>query len=115
MANVIVRKEKIGRPIRLKQRSLEAVFAKLVFIRINQIGIRVGLQKFHNLEKRIGFDDVVMIEKTDPLPAGKRESVIRCCRNSFMLSRALQDETPITSGQQRQRLEQIGIARSIVN
>src|SRR6266508_5800893 len=115
MANVIVRKEKIGRPIRLKQRSFEAVFAKLVFIGINQIGIRLGLKKFHNLEKRIGFDDVIMIEKSDPLPAGERESLIRCCRNSFMFSRAFQDDTSITSGQQRQRLEQIGVARSIVN
>src|SRR6266487_5276060 len=93
MANIIVRKEKIGRPIRLKQRSLEAAFAKLVFIRINQIGIRVGLQKFHNLEKRIGFDDVVMIEKRDPLPPGERESLIRCCRNSFMFSRRSEEHT----------------------
>jgi hypothetical protein len=32
----------------------------------------MDLQKFHNLENRIGFDDVIMIEKSDPLPAGKR-------------------------------------------
>ena len=78
MANVIVGKEKIGRPIRLKQRSLETIFAELVFIGINQISIRMGLQKFHNLKKRIGLDDVVMIEKSDPLPMGECQSLIRC-------------------------------------
>src|ERR1044072_1910363 len=101
MANVIVRKEKVGRPIWLKQRSLEAVVAKLVFIGINQIGIRVALQEFHDVEKRVGFDDVIMIEKSDPFPAGKRESLIRCCRDSSMFSEALQGESPVTSGEQR--------------
>src|SRR6266513_1458064 len=115
MAKVIVRKEKIGRPIWLKQWSLETVFAELVFIRINQVGIRMGLQKFHNLEKCIGFDDVIMIEKRDPLAAGKRESLIRCCRNSFMFSEALQTDTPISSCQERQRSEQVGLARSVVD
>ena len=62
------KKGKIGRPIWLKQRSLETVFAELVVIGIYQISIRMGLQKFHNLEKRIGLDHVVMIEKSDPLP-----------------------------------------------
>src|SRR5882724_7674959 len=99
MANVIVGKEKIGRPIRLKQRSLETVFAKLVFIGINQISVRMGLQKFPNLEKRIGLDDVVMIEKSDPLPVGECQSQVRCCRNAFMFSGVFQYDTPIASGE----------------
>jgi hypothetical protein len=32
----------------------------------------MGLQKFHNLENRIGFDEVIMIEKSDPLSPGER-------------------------------------------
>src|SRR5436309_15834057 len=115
MANVIVSKEKIGRPIWLEQGSLDAVFAELVFVGIIQIGIRMGLQKFHNLENRIGFDDVIMIEKSDPLPAGEPQSLIQCRRNAFMFSEAFQDDTLIVRGQQRQRSEQIGVARSIVD
>src|SRR4030095_15196269 len=115
MANVIIRKEKIGRPIRFKQRSLEAVFTKFIFIRINQVGVRMGLQKFHNLKKRVGFDDVIMIEERDPLPASKRESLIRLCRDSFMFLEAFQNNTSIAGGQNRQRPKQIGVARSIVD
>ena len=115
MANVVVGKEKIGRPIRFKQRCLKAIFAKFVFIGINQIGIRMGLQEFHNLKKRIGFDDIIMIEKSNPFPMGKRESLIRGRRNASMFSETFQDNTPITSGQHGQRSEQIGVARSIVD
>ena len=99
MTNVIVRKEKIGGPIRLEQRSLKTGFAKLVFVRINQVGIGMGLQKFHHLKKRIRFDDIIMIQKSDPLPVGKCESLIRCGRDSFMFPEALQNDTPIASGE----------------
>src|ERR1700757_156772 len=108
MPNVIVRKEKIGRPIWLKQRSLETVFAELVFIGIYQISIRVSLQKFHNLEKRVGLNDVVMIEKSHPLPAGECQSLIRRCRNAFMFSEVFQYDTPIARREYTQRTEQLG-------
>src|ERR1044072_2255491 len=109
MANVIVRKEKIGRPIRFKQRSLETVFTKFIFIRIDQVSIRIVLRKFHNLKKRVGFDDVIMIEERNPLPASNRESLIRRCRDSFMFLEAFQNNTSIAGGQNRQRLKQIGV------
>src|SRR4026208_116205 len=108
MANVIVRKEKIGRPIWLEQGSLATVFAELVFIRINQISIRMGLQKFQNLEKRVRLNDVVMIEKSDPLPMGECQSLIRCCRDGFMFSEVFQYATPIASREYTQRTEQHG-------
>ena len=98
MANVIAGKVKVGRPIWLKQGSLEAVLAELVFIGINQIGIRMRLQEFHNLEKRVRLDDVIMIEKSDPLTAGEFQPLIRCCRNAFMLSETFEDDTPIAGG-----------------
>ena len=73
------------------------------------------LQEFRNVEKRIRLEDVVMIEKSDPLPAGECDCLVQRCRNSFMLSEAFQDDTPIASGQYRQRTQQVSRARSIVD
>src|SRR5262249_16059851 len=115
MANVIAGKEKIGRPIRLKQRRLETVVAQLVFIGVNQIDVRMRLQEFHNLEKSVRLDDVIMIEKRDPLTAGECQSLISSSRDALMLSERFQDDTPIAGGKQRQCTEQIGSARSIVD
>src|SRR5215217_6582035 len=76
MSYVIVRKKQIGRPIRLKHRRLKTIVAQLVLIGVNQVGIRMCLQKFCDLKKRIGLEHVIVIEKSEPLAAGERDRVI---------------------------------------
>src|SRR5207249_8986304 len=110
MTYVIVREKKIGRPIRLKQRRFKTVFAELVFVGINQIGIGIRLQKLHDLEKCIRFEDIVVVKKSDPLPASQLESPIRRSRNPAMFSETSQDDAPVVCGKPRQCVEQVGIA-----
>ena len=76
MTQIIAREEEVGRPIWLKQRCLKTIIAELVFVGINQVDLRMVLQKFCDVEKRIGFEHVVMIEKSDPLSARECDSMI---------------------------------------
>src|SRR6266567_994578 len=98
MAQVIVGKKKIWRPIRLKQRRLESIIAELVFVRINKIGIGIHLQELDDVEERIRFEEVVVIEKSDPIPAGERKSLIRCRGNAFVF-KACHNNTPVACSQ----------------
>src|SRR5205823_4638186 len=84
MTQIIVGEKQVGRPIWLKQRRLETVLAEFVFIGINQISVGMRLKMFHEVEKRFRFENVVMVEEGDPLPAGERESVVRRFGNAFV-------------------------------
>ena len=113
MANVIVGEKKVGRPIRFEHWRFEPIFRELVFVAIDQIGMR--LQKPHNLKKRIRLKHVVVVKKSDPFPAREIESPIRRSRNAFMFSESCQYDSPVAPGKIRQHPEQIEVRRSIIN
>src|SRR5215475_1556290 len=109
MTNIIVGEKKIGRPIRLKQRRFKAVFSELVFIAVNEIGIGIRLQKVHNLKKRIWLEEIIMIEKRDPLSASELECTIRGSRDPSVLSQVRQDDSPVAPRKVRQDAEEIRV------
>src|SRR5205085_3894416 len=76
MANVVAGEKIIRRPIGFENRRLEALLCQLVFIGIDQIGVPMVLEPFDVFEKRIGFENVVVVEKTDPFPFRELNSVI---------------------------------------
>src|SRR5215468_1472743 len=105
MAHVIVGEKKIGRPIRLEHRRFETRLAELVLVAVNQIGIGMRLQNLHNLKERIWLQDIIVIEKSDPLPARERESAIRRSRNASVFSEARQDDPLVAPGKLRQNAQ----------
>src|SRR5215510_3002351 len=109
MTYVIVREKEIRRPIRFEHRRFESLFAELVFVGVDQIGIAMSLQKFHDLEQRIRLDNVVVVEQSHPFPAGELESPIRRSRNTSVFSETRQGDAPIARGKVRQDAEQIRI------
>lgn len=102
MTDVIVREEKIGRPIRFKRRRVAAILGQFVLVRVNQIGVGMGLQKLRNLEKRVRFQDVVMIEKRDPIALSQFEALILRRRNPFVLPNSRKSYALVACSQCRQ-------------
>ena len=75
----------------------------------------MGLQKPQNLEKRVRFQHVVMIEKSDPFATSQSEPLIRRRRNPFMLPNSRKRDAPVACRQCRQSIQQIGRAGAVVD
>ena len=68
MAEIVVGKKEIWRPIRLETRRIESFFCQFVFIGINQIGLAMVLEPFHILKKGIRLEQIIMIKKSQSTP-----------------------------------------------
>src|SRR5216117_850673 len=101
MPQIIAGEEEVGRPIWLKQRGLKASITELVFVGINQVGLRMVLQKFCDVEKRIGFEHVIVIDKSDPLSARECDSMIWRSRDPTVFSEARQYNALVARGDAR--------------
>jgi len=66
VTKIIVGQKEIRRPIGFEEGGVETSFGQLVFVGIDQVGVRILQQLFHRLEKGIGFQQVVMIEEGHP-------------------------------------------------
>ena len=75
----------------------------------------MSLQKADYLEKRVRFQHVVMIKKSDPFATSQSEALIRRPRNPFMLPNSRKRDAPVTCSQCRQRVQQIGHAGAVVD
>ncbi len=87
MADVVKGKKEIGGPVRLEERRVEAILGQFVFVRINQVGLGMLLKQFRGLKERIGFQQIIMIEKTDPFSSRLSESKVRSCANPLVVSK----------------------------
>ena len=115
MTDVVVGEKKIGRPVRLKQRRLKTIFAQFVFVRVNQIDIGMRLQKLHNLEKSIRLENIIMIEKNDPLAAREGQSSVQCCGDALVALKRCETDPSIPHAQRGQSPQEVGSGRSIVD
>src|SRR6202521_4809145 len=74
VAKIIEGEKKIRRPIRFEAGRVETFLGELVFVGINQTGVRMFLEPFHILKKRLGFEQIIVIEKADPIALGESEA-----------------------------------------
>ena len=67
VAEIIVGEQKVRRPIGLELGRGQTFLGDLVFVGKDEIGLRIALQVLHDLEERVRFEEIVVIEKADPI------------------------------------------------
>ena len=70
MADVIAGKKIVRRPVRFEDWRIQPLFSQFVFIGVNQVRIPMFLEPFNVLKKSVRFENIVVIQETDPFAAG---------------------------------------------
>ena len=76
MADVVTGKKIVRRPVRLENRRVKALLRELVLIGVNQICVSMILEPLYVVKERIGFENVIVIEKTHPLTFRNGETAV---------------------------------------
>src|SRR5436190_12873736 len=76
MADIVAGKKIVRRPIRLKDRRIEALLGEFVFIGVNQIYVTMVLQPLCEAKEGVEVKNIIVIEESHPFTLRKSDTAI---------------------------------------